>query len=116
MSDASPNPSPGAGHPLPRTLGTLLWAWVACTLVYLLGIVLAATVAESMPTMLASGVALVLVALQVAVTLAAIVWVHRRLVGTLAPAWRWPCVVTFALLQLGTCGIAGITALLALNR
>jgi hypothetical protein len=29
---------------------------------------------------------------------------------------RWFCVLAFALLQLGTCGIAAITTLLALNR
>lgn len=114
---AASTPSPTRhARPLLRTVGTLLWAWVACALAYLLGIVLAATVADSMPPMMATGVALVLVALQAGATFAAVVWVHKRLLDTLATGWRWTWVVAFAVLQMGTCGIAAITALLALNH
>lgn len=103
-------------HILLRTFWVLLRAWGACVASYLLGIVLIATVVESLTLSGASVAAYVLVAAEVAVTLAAIAWTHVRLADLLQPLARWFWVLTFALLQLGTCGIAAITTLLALNR
>ncbi|MFZ2307960.1 MAG: hypothetical protein WAW34_11590 [Rhodoferax sp.] len=103
-------------HILLRAFWILLRAWGACVASYLLGIVLIATVVESLTLSGASVAAYVLVAVEVVVTLAAIAWTHARLVGLLQPLARWFCVLAFALLQLGTCGIAAITTLLALNR
>lgn len=99
-----------------RTFWVLLRAWGACVASYLLGIVLIATVVESLTLSGASVAAYVLVAVEVVVTLAAIAWTHVRLAGLLQPLARWFWVLAFALLQLGTCGIAAITTLLALNR
>lgn len=103
-------------HALLRTLWIFLWAWVACVASYLLGIVLTTIVAESMPSSAAAVVAFVLVAGEVLVTFLSIAWTNTRLAEVLQPAARWFWVVAFAVLQLGTCGIAAITTLLALNR
>lgn len=99
-----------------RTFWVLLRAWAACAAAYLLGIVLIATVAESLTMSGASVAAYVLVAAEVAVTLCAVVWTHIRLAALLQPLARWFWVLVFALLQSGMCGIAAITTLLALNR
>lgn len=99
-----------------RTLWILLWAWVACMASYLLGLALTVTVVESMPTTVATVATFVLVAGEVLATFLAIGWAHTRLGEVLQPAARWFWVVLFALLQLGICGIAVLTTLLALNR
>lgn len=111
--------SPATIQPIPillRTVWVLLRAWGACAAAYLLGIILIASVAESLPTSAASASAIGLVAAEVVVTFAAIAWVRTRLTPLLQPLARWFWVVAFALVQLGTCGIAVITTLLALNR
>lgn len=98
------------------TLWVLVRAWGACLAAYLLGIVLIASVSESLTLSGASVAAYVLVAAEVVVTFAAIAWTHVRLTLLLLPLARWVWVVAFALMQLAMCGIAAITTLLALNR
>lgn len=83
---------------------------------YLLGLALTVTVVDSLPPSVATVATFVLVAGEVLVTFLAVAGVHTRLAGVLQPAARWFWVVAFGLLQLGTCAIAAITTLLALNR
>ena len=99
-----------------RTVWVLLRAWGACAASYLLGIILIASVAEGLTLSVASALAVILVAAEVVVTFAAIAWARKGLTPLLQPVARWFWLVAFALVQWGTCGIAVITTLLALNR
>lgn len=112
MNPASPAPTPI----VLRVLWVLLRAWGACMLAYLLGIVLVASVAEGLTMATASVLAVVLVAAEVVVTLAALVWTYWSLQALVQPAACWLWGVAFSVVQLATCGIAVITTLLALNR
>lgn len=102
--------------PVLGTIWLFVYSWAACVLAYMLGIVITTALVDTLSTSIATTAAFVLVAAEIFATCAAIVWVHARSATALQPLPRYVCVIAFAVLQLGTCAIAAITTLLALNR
>jgi hypothetical protein len=101
----------------PIKLALLSCASWACTLLlYLAGIMVTAASLQRAQTSTASTAALVLIAAEVLVACISIAFVLLRSRGTLQAATRFGWVAAFAVLQLGTCAVAVLATLLALNR
>jgi len=98
-------------------LGLLSFAvWVCTLLLYFVSIAVAAAGLQHAPTNVASWAVGILLVLEAAAACLAITFVFVRSRAAFGTAGRAAWTIFFALLQLGTCAVAVLTTLLALNR
>ena len=90
--------------------------WVGSLLVYLTGIMITAASLEQVQTSTASTATLILIAVELLMACISIAFVYTRSRGYARAGVRFVYMGVFALLQLGTCVLAIIISLLALNR
>lgn len=103
-------------HSLPKAALLTLAAWIATLLIYAIGLFLVAVLFEKASTTAAGNAVVALVAVDVLVSLAAIGFVFVRTRGVFQPLMRVIWIVIYALVQLGSCAVAGFITLLAMNR
>lgn len=91
-------------------------AWLVTFLFYAIGIVTVAALFADASTTTASNAAMALVVIELIVAIVAIAFVVARSRTTFQTLIRWIWVAVYAVLQLGSCAVAGFITLLALYR
>ena len=91
-------------------------AWAITLLLYFVGIAVVASAFQRAPSSTASTAVVILIAVELLIACLAVAFIVRRTRPVFGTALRVVWTVVFAVFQFGACAVAGLAALLALNR